>query len=131
MTNAPQVAPLVSFSELLTLYDAKYPDDTVDWSMNGARISSAKVILRGAYAPFMGRLLERVAREPVTPITRERLIELAAEVFPLAEDRDFSGRVMTEYKVVLEPEYGFGKAVLGLAQLVPEHVATRRDNNER
>lgn len=108
---------------LIEKYDTRYPDDTADSDMRGKRISTARVLLSGAYRPCTLRALALVAAESQTPINRTRLVELVAVAGTQVADVDFGGNLMTNFDILTKEPHGFGLILLRLAELVQEEAS--------
>lgn len=121
--NTPNTQVKLDAQSLIEAYDARYPDDTADSDMRGKRISSARVLLSGAYRPCTLRVLALVAAESKTPITRTRLAQLVSEAATQAADVDFGGNLMTNFDIMTLEPHGFGLILLRLAELVQEDAS--------
>lgn len=89
----------------------------VDCDMRGSPITDCDVLLIGAYGPAVMRLVNLALDRHRLPLSRAELVALAPEAFAQAEDRDFGGNVMTDYRIVLENSYGYGPVTLKLVNL--------------
>lgn len=119
----PTAAPL-DLSTLRKLANEQL-GKAVDWDMVGSPITDCDVLLHGAYGPAVMRLMKLVAGEPAQ-LDMARLAELAPVAFAQAQDIDFGGNILEEYRIVLLRPYGFGDVTLKLANLVIEHAPVLR-----
>lgn len=90
---------------------------TVDWDMRGSPVTDVCVLMGGALGPAVLRLVSLALQLESSPLTKERLAELAPEAFAQAEDLNYSGVVITDYSILLAEPHGYGRLVHELVNL--------------
>jgi len=99
----------------------------VDCDMRGTPITDFSVLLRGAYGPAVMRVVNlAVEREVALPLSAEALRSLAEEAFAQAEDFNFANEPITDYRLVLQETYGYGRQLAQLIALAREHAPILR-----